>query len=178
MTRQTPLFTTVALPQQLSFPPTGNSTVDKVIGDYLTYVSLSAAALHAAERWQGAIGVGDQTSLALQLKAYHTYSQQASAALAVSLADNSALAQALPSVPIQPPDRRTRIPSKEAQLIADAFNAQCGQPLPSDLNASLLSLSIPQATIDSMVCDAVGKITPKDINTDFKALLLELAYLQ
>jgi hypothetical protein len=146
----------------------------------ITYVSFSAATLHAAERWQGAIGAGDQINSALQLSAYETYSQQASEALATALADNSVLAQALPSVNVPAPRLLRRPPGRayppEAEMIANAVNAQCGQPLPSDLNQDLLSLGLLQSTIDSTVCQLVSNITPADINPDFKAFLLETVY--
>jgi hypothetical protein len=167
-----PNFTIVALPRQLSFPPTGNGTVDMVLADYMTYISLSAATLHAAERWQGALIGGDQTSLALQAAAYGTYSEQSTSAKAILATDNALLLGVLPR--FTPPlffSARQEDLNKE-NAVATAYAAQCGQPLPSDLNASLLTLGLSQATIDVMTCDAVSDITPLNMRTDFQRILM------
>ena len=113
-----PNYTTVEPPQALSFPPTGNSTVDHVIADYLTYTSTRAAVLHAAERWQGAQLANDQASVELQLKAFDAYKEQASADYNNLNDDNALLISALHSVDIN------RFPGGTAAIVA-AFNAQC-----------------------------------------------------
>ena len=123
-------FTTVEPPQPLSFATTGNPQVDKVLADYLTFISLMAATLHAGERWQGAVLAGDEVSAALQESAYQTYSQQAANAAVVLTADNAILSSASPVADI------SNFPGG-ATAIANAYKAQCGRPLPSDLNADL-----------------------------------------
>lgn len=158
-----PNFTAIEPPQPLSLPSTGNSTVDQVVADYLNFASLQAAVLHAAERWQGAYLAGDAASQALQQNAYNQYSVQAAAALALLTNDNATLAGVL-----QPPSLSSW-PTAAADIAA-AYNAQCGQPLPSDLNAQLLTLA-PQATIDSLVCSIGNSVKPSDINFDFASLL-------
>jgi hypothetical protein len=159
-----PNFKTVVRPPVLSFLPTGNATVDKAIVHYLSYASLEAAVLHAAERWQGANLAGDTAHAALQLKALNTYSQQAAKAKVVVNQDNLALSALLPSVDVN------RYPGGTV-AIAAAFNAQCGQPLPSSSNSSLLSLGLSQTDIDDAICNYVNSIRPSDITTDFKPLL-------
>ena len=157
-------YKTVEPPQALSLPSSGNTTVDHVVNDYLTAISLEAASLHAIERWEGASIAGVTASETLQLNAYNTYSAEAAKAEAVLSKDNDTLISVLPPVPV------SAFPGG-ATAMAAAFDALCGRPLPSSLNASLLSLGLSQSEIDQRVCDIVSVITPSDINTNFAAVL-------
>jgi hypothetical protein len=159
-----PNYTVVATPQELKLPTTNNATVDKVIADYLNYASLSAAVLHAAERWQGATLADDQVSATLQENAYETYVPQMDAAKAVLDGDNATLETQLPKVKLN------QYPGG-AKAIAAAFNAQCGQPLPPNLNNLLLGLGLTQPVIDAQVCAVAQAVRPQDISTDFDKTL-------
>lgn len=149
----------VFLPQKLSIPVNANSTITKIENDYLQYLSVSAAALHAAERWQGATLARDTTSASAQNGAYLKYSLQASNLKDILKADNKILAT-LPTARID------SFPGG-AKAIASAYNSLCGAPLPADINAKLLALPLTQADINKRVCDYVLQIGPVVITTDF-----------
>jgi len=157
-------YKTVVAPSKLAITKTGNATVDKLQVDYLNFVSLTAATVHAAERWQGATLDNAASYATLQQKAFTSYSAQMMAAKDLLKADNAALAKALPSVDI------STFPGG-AKAMAAAFNAQCGQPLPSDLNAALLSLHVTQDQVNTMVCAYANSVTPEKITTNFKKAL-------
>jgi hypothetical protein len=157
-------YTVVALPQKLPVLKSGNNTVDQLESDYLKYFSLNVATVHAAERWQGATLAGATKYEALQKKAYKKYSKEAAKALSVLNADDTTLSKELPAVDI------SAFPGGAAGLSA-VFNAQCGQPLPKDLNSALLSLQVSQQEIDQVVCNYVETVTPANISTNFEAAL-------
>jgi hypothetical protein len=159
-----PNYQTVQLPQALSLPPTDDPTVNQAVTDYLTYFSLEAAALTAAERWQGAYLAGDSVYANLQLNAYNTYSQQAESAYGTVVQANVALSKVLPSVSVD------SVPGG-AQAVADDLQSLCGTRLPASLNSSLRSLGLSQVAVNQEVCGIVNGITASDINTDYDQLL-------
>ena len=138
--------------------------MDKIISDYLQYVSLSAPVLHAAERWQGATLAKDSACAALQLSAYEKYTAMADSAKSVLTNDDLELNSLLTSESLK------SFPGG-AKAIAAAFNAQCGKSLPANLNTELLSLGESQEIIDEQVCVAAKSVEASNVNMNFEALL-------
>lgn len=154
----------VAPPSKLRMPSTGNPVADQVTQDYLEYTSLEAATLHAAERWQGAHISGAKQYEREQLDAFNKYSALAKAARKRLQKDNRALRDAFSPVDVD------SFPGG-AQKIAKIFRSQCGKPLPKRFNDYLLSLGVPQDSIDGLVCEAVSGIGKHTVTTDFRRAL-------
>jgi hypothetical protein len=155
-------------PQPLGWPSTGNTTIDHVIADYLSVMSLDAATLHALERFEAADIAGDKTWTAAQQKAFQLYSTRADTARTILLNDNLMLEKAFPSVDVN------SFPGG-AKAIAAAYNGLCGKSLSEPLNQILLSLGQTQTAINQQVCDFARAVKPSDINTDYAAMLTESA---
>jgi hypothetical protein len=158
-------YKAVAPRAALSLPATGEPILDQVIVDALNVMSLEGAVLNALEKWEGASIDGDDTSAALQLNAFNTYAPQADNARRVLAHDLPALADTL-----EPTDINS-VPGGAAALAA-AINGLCGQPLPFDLNAELLSLGLSQSAINQGMCNEAKSVLARDINTNFGPLLL------
>ncbi len=158
-----PNYKIIAKPRKLPFPKTGNTTLDSINEDYLEFSSLSAATVHASERWQGAMLEGDLKSAALQSRALTKYSAELATAQSKMISDNAALSGAF-----QPVNLNT-FPGGAA-AIAAAFNKECGKPLPKSLNDVLLAYAS-QDVINATACAYANSISPLDISTDFESIL-------
>jgi hypothetical protein len=163
-----PNYETVATPQAISLPSTGNATADKADNDYLQYVGVEIAIVHAYERWQGAAMAGSATYETLQQNALQQYQNQAASLQDTLIQDNAALSSMLPSVNVN------SLPGG-ATALAAAITAQCGQPLDSETNSELLSLGLTQAEINTAVCQVVSSVTANSISTDFTAALSSMS---
>jgi Bacterial Ig domain len=159
-----PNYKVRVFPQYLTFSSTGDATVDQITNDYLSYAEMTAASIHAVEKWQGAMMAHNWPFEQIHRFEFIRYSNAATAAKSVLQADAQALATRLPPVGIDSFDGG-------ATAIAATFNAQCGQPLPPDANQQLLSLPLTQAQIDQAICDYVSTVTPDTISTDFNGAL-------
>ena len=157
-------YTVVARPIKLHSIKTGNATVDKLQVDYWTYISLNAAVVHAAERWQGATLAQAPKYVALQLKAYNKYLNDLTAVEATLKADNLTMANAIPTFNIN------SFPGGAPAMAAD-FNLQCGRPLPKNLNQELLSVGMSEAQINVAVCSFVNSVTSATISTNAQGVL-------
>jgi hypothetical protein len=155
-----PNYKKVEPPQPLSWPTTGNKTIDQVIADYLSVMSLDAATLHALERFEAANIASDAVWTLAQQKAFQLYSTKADEARAVLPKDNVALEKALPTVDVN------SFPGG-AKALAAAYNQQCGKPLGAPLSQILLSLGLTQDAINQAVCTVARTVKPSDITTDY-----------
>jgi hypothetical protein len=163
-------YTVVAEPPQLSFPSSGNATVDKALTDLLALYSYTAAMVHANERYQGAVIAGQPAWAAVQNTAFQKYQAEVTAAKAPLTADNAAL------IPILPAVNLNTFPGGAAAL-ATLFQSICGQGLPGNLNLPLLSLANQtlavgaQAEVNEMVCNAANDLAFNGITLNLTELL-------
>jgi hypothetical protein len=167
-------FTTVSQPPtySLTLPAvlsqqSNFSIFQKTVSDMENYASYLDAFLAAAENYDGAAEAGDTTSEQLQLTAFLQFLHGAGISASSLGNDLGLLDDAWPALDLSGF-------TDPATQIADAIGAQCGAPIPSDIESVLVAAGLDSSTIDSLFCQYAAdfsdpSVIAPDIETDIAA---------